>query len=302
MGCTASVKTAEDRPTSTFRPIPDRFTTIAQVQQAVRKAGLESSNLILGVDFTKSNKWTGAETFGGRCLHATNGPPNPYHRVIDVIGRTLEDFDDDRLIPAFGFGDASTGDQACFPFAPDGPFTGVSAVLERYTEIAQQVALAGPTSFAPVIRQAIDIVREERGYHILVIVADGQVTDASPTGPTALSSRPVTILSPSSWLGWVTAPGMPWSITTTSCLRGDSITFSSSISIASPVEPTRTHSSLFTHLWRSRTNTSSSRIMACSPARPSVALLPYLWHLSRRHPLHHDPLAHRFVSGSSYLG
>lgn len=30
-----------------------------QVTTALREAGLESSNLILGIDFTKSNEWTG---------------------------------------------------------------------------------------------------------------------------------------------------------------------------------------------------------------------------------------------------
>jgi len=170
-----------------FRPIPDRFTSISQVQQAVRAAGLESSNLILGVDFTKSNTWTGRRSFGGLCLHDTDTPTlNPYQRVIDVVGRTLEEFDDDKLIPAYGFGDSSTGDRACFPFHDgDRPSHGVAAVLERYTEITKTISLAGPTSFAPVIREAIRIVREEECYHILVIVADGQVTDASPTGETA---------------------------------------------------------------------------------------------------------------------
>lgn len=185
MGCNPSSLKDSAEHSSTFRPIADRFTSIRQVQLAVRKAGLESSNLILGVDFTKSNTWTGAETFAGRSLHDTSGPLNPYQRVIDVMGRTLEEFDDDRLIPAFGFGDAATGDQACFPFASGGPIHGVGAVLERYSEVAQHVTLAGPTSFAPVIRQAISIVREEHAYHILVIIADGQVTDASPTGETA---------------------------------------------------------------------------------------------------------------------
>jgi len=39
------------------------FTFVAsvslQVTEALARAGLESSNLILGIDFTKSNEWTG---------------------------------------------------------------------------------------------------------------------------------------------------------------------------------------------------------------------------------------------------
>lgn len=189
MGCKSckehSAKTSPSSLTG-FKPIPDRFKTIGEVQAAVRSAGLESSNLILGVDFTKSNTWTGIESFGGRCLHDLSGPPNPYMNVIDIIGRTLEEFDDDRLIPAYGFGDSSTGNKRCFPFQRDAaPSHGVEAVLQRYREVAASVQLAGPTCFAPVIREAIRVVREEQGYHILVIIADGQVTDPSPDGATA---------------------------------------------------------------------------------------------------------------------
>lgn len=37
---------------------------------------------------------------------------------------------------------------------------------------------AGPTSFAPIIDAAIDIVEESNGqYHVLVIIADGQVVE-----------------------------------------------------------------------------------------------------------------------------
>merc|ERR1712178_83082 len=85
-----------------------------------------------------------------------------------------------------GFGDSTTGDFGCFPFHTDGrPSQGVAEVLERYQELAGAVKFSGPTSFAPVIREAINIVKEEQSHHILVIVADGQVTDASPTGETA---------------------------------------------------------------------------------------------------------------------
>lgn len=183
MGCTFSNKVNRER---TFNPIPDRFTSIEQVQHAIRTAGLESSNLILAVDFTTSNTWTGRETFNGRCLHDTSGAHNPYQQVIDIVGRTLEEFDDDRLIPAYGFGDSTTGDRHCFPFfTGDQPAHGVDEVLTRYQDVVENVDLAGPTSFAPVIKQAIQVVRKEEGYHILVIIADGQVTDASPTGETA---------------------------------------------------------------------------------------------------------------------
>lgn len=40
--------------------------------------------------------------------------------------------------------------------------------------------LEGPTSYGPVIEAAIDIVEKNRGqFHVLVIVADGQVYDAN---------------------------------------------------------------------------------------------------------------------------
>ncbi|XP_027920351.1 E3 ubiquitin-protein ligase RGLG3-like [Vigna unguiculata] len=163
--------------------IADNFSSLDQVVSALREAGLESSNLIIGIDFTKSNEWTGKYSFNHKSLHHIGNTPNPYEQAISIIGRTLSSFDEDNLIPCFGFGDAYTHDQNVFSFYPDDRYChGFEEVLARYREIVPHLKLAGPTSFAPVIDAAVDIVERSNGqYHVLVIIADGQVTRNSGT-------------------------------------------------------------------------------------------------------------------------
>ncbi|KAG5050133.1 hypothetical protein JHK85_011236 [Glycine max] len=194
--------------------IADNFSSLDQVVSSLREAGLESSNLILGIDFTKSNEWTGKHSFHRKSLHHIGNTPNPYEQAISIVGHTLSSFDEDNLIPCFGFGDASTHDQNVFCFYQDNRFChGFEEVLARYREIVPYIKLSvvlrefkqkdyidfsvgasslstvppvrnpafvpfhSPTSFAPVIDAAIDIVERNNGqYHVLVIIADGQVT------------------------------------------------------------------------------------------------------------------------------
>ncbi|KAG1363790.1 hypothetical protein COCNU_11G006170 [Cocos nucifera] len=195
-----------------------------KVTEALSQAGLESSNLIVGIDFTKSNEWTGRVSFNRRCLHDIGHTPNPYEQAISIIGRTLSAFDEDNLIPCFGFGDASTHDQEVFSFYPDNqPCNGFEEALQRYRELVPHLRLAGlydalidvlyfcqpymgysevpiwsqlwtfltgPTSFAPMIETAIGIVDHSGGqYHVLLIIADGQVTRSVDTIYGQLSSQ-----------------------------------------------------------------------------------------------------------------
>lgn len=171
--------------------IADNFNSLDQVINALREAGLESSNLILGIDFTKSNEWTGKHSFKHKSLHAIGNAPNPYEQAISIVGRTLSPFDEDNLIPCFGFGDATTHDQHVFSFFHDHrPCRGFEEALARYREIVPHLKLAGPTSFAPIINAAIDIVEaSKRQYHVLVIIADGQVTRSLDTPPGMLSPQ-----------------------------------------------------------------------------------------------------------------
>ncbi|KAK1554272.1 hypothetical protein Q3G72_009970 [Acer saccharum] len=171
--------------------IPDNFKTLDQVTAALRESGLESSNLILGFDFTKSNEWTGKVSFKNRSLHAIGDTSNPYEKAISIIRKTLAPFDDDNLIPCFGFGDATTHDQEVFSFHSDHtPCNGFEEVLACYRSIVPNLKLSGPTSYAPVIDAAIDIVEKSGGqYHVLVIIADGQVTRSVNTSDGELSPQ-----------------------------------------------------------------------------------------------------------------
>ncbi|XP_004309992.1 PREDICTED: E3 ubiquitin-protein ligase RGLG2-like [Fragaria vesca subsp. vesca] len=174
-----------------FSQIADDYRSLDEVTNALAQAGLESSNLIVGIDFTKSNDWTGSRSFGRKSLHHMGTSQNPYEQAISIIGKTLSAFDEDNLIPCYGFGDASTHDQDVFSFYPDDCVcTGFEEVLTRYREIVPALRLAGPTSFAPIIEMAMTIVEQSGGqYHVLLIIADGQVTRSIDTQHGQLSPQ-----------------------------------------------------------------------------------------------------------------
>jgi len=191
-----------------FKAIVNKYERIEDVQSDLRKAGLESTNLILGIDFTASNVHTGTNTFRGKCLHSLEAEdqPNPYQQVIQILGKTLEPFDEDKFIPTFGFGDSTTTDRSVLPFFSEEEVKelflkpkarlGFQLVLERYAKLTPTVKMAGPTDFAPIIREAVRICHHTGKYHILVIIADGQVTSERATKAAIVeaSNYPLSIL------------------------------------------------------------------------------------------------------------
>lgn len=163
--------------------IKDNYESVAQIKEDLRKNGLESSNLIIGIDFTASNGSQGRNSFNGRNLHQIfEGQENPYQSVIRIIGRTLEDLDEDKIIPTFGFGDIQTKNQSVLPILTDrGSFCiGFEEVIQRYNKLALVIQPSGPTNFAPIIDKAVDIIctGEKKQYHILIIITDGQVSNS----------------------------------------------------------------------------------------------------------------------------
>ncbi|KMZ60624.1 putative Copine [Zostera marina] len=172
-----------------YSKIADNYRSLDQVSQALLEAGLESSNIIVGIDFTKSNEWTGKLSFNRLSLHHIGNTPNPYEQAIYILGKTMSMFDDDNLIPCFGFGDGSTHDQDVFGFYEGGrPCNGFEEVLSRYRDIVPHLRLSGPTSFAPIIEMGMSVVEQSGGqYHVLLIIADGQVTRSVDIPPGQMS-------------------------------------------------------------------------------------------------------------------
>ena len=169
-----------------WNPIPDQYHSLEEVQQGLRRAGLESCNLIFGIDLTSSNTSQGKRTYQGKSLHSLSfSSENPYEKCLDIISRVLHPFDDDDLIPLYGFGCSRTNDHSVLDI---GTCNGLSETLARYRALIPTVKLAGPTSFGPLIRKAIDVVvADNNSYHILVILADGEITRPSSLGPNEVS-------------------------------------------------------------------------------------------------------------------
>ena len=185
---------------------------LASLVQEIRVAGLLTSQLMFFVDCTKSNATNPNLSFGGRSLHdVSSGERNPYQRVIEIFGHFLAPFDEDGQIPLYGFGDRTCESHSVFPFhfaggwsteesrmVPEGFCNGLDAVLKAYDSKISSVTLAGPTSFAPAIKKAIEHCRKvtPREFTIALIIADGQVDSKVETINAIIeaSSYPISII------------------------------------------------------------------------------------------------------------
>jgi len=168
-----------------YKLIGDNYESYTQVLTAMKEKGVESVRLIFAIDFTASNRHKGIQSFGGLSLHSISPVDNPYQKVLRMMFKMIAPFDNTGELLCLGFGDTVCRDKEVFNLlSPGHPISSENdqmarcesgdQALKAYESCVKAVKMDGPTSFSPVIECARKECLRTGGYHILVIVTDGQ--------------------------------------------------------------------------------------------------------------------------------
>ncbi|XP_072234244.1 copine-3 isoform X2 [Leuresthes tenuis] len=147
-------------------------------------------NFTVAVDFTGSN----GDPKSPQSLHYISPQGvNEYLSAIWSVGNVIQDYDSDKMFPAFGFGAQipptwQVSHEFPLNFNPSNPFcAGIEGVVEAYRVCLPQVKLYGPTNFSPIInhvacfaKQALQQTTASQ-YFVLLIITDGVITDMDET-------------------------------------------------------------------------------------------------------------------------
>ncbi|KAB0399017.1 hypothetical protein E2I00_004154 [Balaenoptera physalus] len=147
-------------------------------------------NFTVGVDFTGSN---GDPSSPDSLHYLSPTGVNEYLTALWSVGSVVQDYDSDKLFPAFGFGaqvppDWQVSHEFALNFNPNNPYcAGIQGIVDAYRQALPQVRLYGPTNFAPIINHVARFAaqaahqRTASQYFVLLLLTDGAVTDVEAT-------------------------------------------------------------------------------------------------------------------------
>uniref|UniRef100_A0A3B3U9C3 Copine family member 9 n=1 Tax=Poecilia latipinna TaxID=48699 RepID=A0A3B3U9C3_9TELE len=130
---------------------------------------------------------------------------NAYAMALKAVGEIIQDYDSDKLFPAYGFGAKLPPDgkiSHAFPLNGDSDqpnCVGIEGVLEAYFQSLRTVQLYGPTNFAPVINKVANCAAEITDgsqYFVLLMITDGVISDMVQTKEAVVNaaSLPLSII------------------------------------------------------------------------------------------------------------
>ncbi|XP_041945072.1 copine-1 isoform X1 [Alosa alosa] len=154
-------------------------------------------NFTVGIDFTGSN----GDPRSPDSLHYMSPDGlNQYLSAIWSVGLVVQDYDTDKLFPAFGFGaqvppNFQVSHEFALNFNPSSPYCqGVEGIVNAYRVALPQVRLYGPTNFSPIINHVANIAASAAQqpnasqYFVLLIITDGEITDLDQTRQAIVNS------------------------------------------------------------------------------------------------------------------
>uniref|UniRef100_A0A674P3E7 Copine-3 n=1 Tax=Takifugu rubripes TaxID=31033 RepID=A0A674P3E7_TAKRU len=170
-------------------------------------------NFTIAIDFTGSN----GDPRLPNSLHYINPQGyNEYLSAIWAVGNVIQDYDSDKMFPAFGFGAQipprmqfiflwllNVSHEFPINFNPSNPFcAGIEGVIQAYQQCLPQVKLYGPTNFSPIINHVAQFGKQAvhqqtaSNYFVLLIITDGVITDMDETRSAIVnaSSLPMSII------------------------------------------------------------------------------------------------------------
>ncbi|XP_056141591.1 copine-4 [Lampris incognitus] len=144
----------------------------------------------VAIDFTASN----GDPRNSCSLHYIHPyQPNEYLKALVAVGEICQDYDSDKMFPAFGFGarippNYQVSHDFAVNFNEENPeCAGIQGVVEAYQNCLPKLQLYGPTNIAPIIQKVANSAslevhtKEAMQYFILLILTDGVITDMADT-------------------------------------------------------------------------------------------------------------------------
>lgn len=118
----------------------------------------------VAIDFTASN----GDPRNSCSLHYIHPyQPNEYLKALVAVGEICQDYDSDKMFPAFGFGarippEYTVSHDFAINFNEDNPeCAGIQGVVEAYQSCLPKLQLYGPTNIAPIIQKVARSASEE---------------------------------------------------------------------------------------------------------------------------------------------
>ncbi|CAL6109149.1 Copine_I [Hexamita inflata] len=148
----------------------DKFSSFESIVRAVNKTGTIIQNLVIGIDFTNSNEFSGYKTYK-QCMHSSS---SPYKKCLMSLKSSFQQLKVKKIF-AYKFGCEETTDQKVLPLCSEAEVMSIDEVIRGYDAAVKTVQLSGPTSYEPLFEKTMEVSIKQMS--LLIILTDGDISN-----------------------------------------------------------------------------------------------------------------------------